>query len=317
MKVISNLADFPKNSNFVAVALGNFDGIHLGHQELIKKMVEKAHQENGLAVVFTFDPHPMLVLDKNRNLLFLTTQEEKKRLIGNLGTDIYIPYPFDKKVAEMMPEDFVKDILICDLKAKAIFIGYNFTFGYKAKGDPKLLKELCPQYGCEVTVIPEIKLDQIHVSSSKIRCFIQEGNILAANRFLGYPYSLSGTVVRGRQLGRKLGFPTANIDITPGMLIPKFGVYAVKVQIGNKLYNGVANIGQRPTIGNNLPENLEVHILDENFDLYNQEIRVFFLEKLRGEKKFSDVSELALQIRSDTYAAGEYLRNIKDLTIPY
>ncbi|MCR6545899.1 bifunctional riboflavin kinase/FAD synthetase [Dehalobacterium formicoaceticum] len=315
MKVINNLADFPRESNFVAVAMGNFDGVHRGHQKLIQQMVAKAHQENGLAVVFTFHPHPLLVLKKKNNLLFLNTQEEKEWLIRSLGTDIYFPFPFDQKIAEMMPENFVKDILMDGLGAKAIFIGYNFTFGRKAMGDPELLKSLCPSYGCEVNVVPEIKIDDIHVSSSKIRNFLKKGNIIEANRFLGYPYSLSGMVVPGQQLGRKLGFPTANLNIMPGLLTPEKGVYAVKVQVGDQLFDGVANVGNRPTIGDNLPENVEVHLLNKNLDLYDQEIRVFFMEKLRGEKKFSDLSELTFQVQADISAAEEYLRNRKDWKI--
>ncbi|MGI6684814.1 MAG: bifunctional riboflavin kinase/FAD synthetase [Bacillota bacterium] len=313
MRVITDLEDFPQDTDFVAVALGNFDGVHLGHQTLIKQMVEKAHRKKGMGVVFTFYPHPMTVLGKNNNILLLNTPEEKEKLMRQLGVDIFIPFPFDKNVAEMKPEIFVTDILIDHLRAKEIFVGYNFTFGQKAMGDAKLLKEICQRFGCEVRIIPEVKHGNIHISSTNIREFLLNGNVAMANLILGYPYSLSGIVIPGRQLGRKLGFPTANIKVDPGLVLPDNGVYVVKVKINHELFDGVANIGKRPTIDLNLPKSIEVHIIDQELDLYKENIQIYFLERLRSEKKFSDTNELTSQVNSDIMAAKFYLKNMEGM----
>ncbi|MEL7564315.1 MAG: bifunctional riboflavin kinase/FAD synthetase [Dehalobacterium sp.] len=315
MKVITGLEKFPQEPNFVAVALGNFDGVHRGHQILISQLVENAHQEKGLGVVFTFNPHPLSVLGKKDKLLLLNTPEDKEKHISKLGVDVFIPFPFNRNVADMTPDAFVTEILIKGLRAKTIFVGYNFTFGRKAMGDPKLLKSICQRYDCQVKVIPEVKHKNIHISSTNIREFILNGNVAMANLFLGYPYNLVGTVVPGNQLGRKLGFPTANLKVTGGLVIPENGVYAVKVQVDQNLYPGVANIGKRPTIGSDLPQSIEIHIFDQELNLYDKEIRVFFFERLRAEKKFSDVTELTCQVNSDISAAKLYLKNINDLQV--
>lgn len=308
MKVITSLANFPREPKFVAAALGNFDGVHRGHQTLINQLVEKARREKGLSVVFTFHPHPSSILGKKDKLLLLNTPADKERLISKLGVDIFIPFPFNESVANLSPELFITDILVRGLRAGSVFVGYNFTFGRKAMGDPKLLKSVCPSYGCQVTVIPEVKCDNMHISSTNIRKFLLEGNIGMANRFLGYPYSFKGTVVPGKQLGRQLGFPTANLKIMPGLVIPEKGVYAVKVQVDHTFYDGVVNIGIRPTIGSDLPQSIEVHILDQILNLYDKEIRIFFFERLRAEKKFSDITELSYQVHSDISAAKLYMK---------
>jgi riboflavin kinase/FMN adenylyltransferase len=309
VRVITALEDFPQEQDFVAVALGNFDGVHLGHQTLIRELVEKAHQEKGISVVFTFQPHPLAVLGNKKKISLLNTSEEKENLIRRCGADIYIPFPFDQNVADMSPEDFVKDILIQGLGAKAVFVGYNYSFGRKAMGDASLLKEICQNYGCEVKIIPEVKYKDIHISSTVIRDYLLRGKVAWANLFLGYSYSLSGIVLPGSQLGRKLGFPTANIQVPPGLVIPKNGVYVVKAKLGKEIYEGVANIGNRPTIGSDLPKTIEIHIIDRELNLYDKRIRVYFLERLRSEKKFSDINELKFQVHSDIAAAKYYLQN--------
>ena len=307
MKVITALDNFPGDAGFTAVALGNFDGVHLGHQTLIKEMVKKARLEKGISVVFTFHPHPLTVLGQKNNFLLLNTPEEKEKLIEKLGVDYFIPFPFNKNVAEMTPEAFVTDILIKRLRAKSIFVGYNFTFGRKAMGDVNLLKAICARFECSVNIIPEVKHDHIHISSTNIRDYLLHGNIAMANLFLGYPFFLTGKVIPGRQLGRKLGFPTANIQVAPGLVIPDHGVYVVQVKVGSQLFGGVANIGRRPTIGADLPQSVEVHLLDQELDLYDQHLQVYFLERLRCEKKFSDLTELTTQVMSDIAAAKHFL----------
>lgn len=313
MKVITDLQEFPAHPHFVAVALGNFDGVHRGHQTIIRGLVEEARREKGISVVFTFHPHPLQVLGSKGKLLLLNTPEDKEKLISGLGVDFFIPFPFDPAVADMTPQHFVEEMLIRGLRAKTIFVGYNFTFGRKATGDPALLKTICGEYDCAVNVIPEVRQDNIHISSTNIREYLLQGNMAMANLFLGYPYSLSGTVVRGNQLGRKLGFPTANLKVMPGLVIPEKGVYAVKVKTEQGIFDGVANIGKRPTLGNDLPESIEIHIFDQKLDLYEQGIRVFFLERLRPEEKFSDTTELTAQVHSDIAAAKQYLQNRRQI----
>jgi len=306
--VVTRLQEFPSAPGFVAVALGNFDGVHQGHQTLIKKLVDRAHKEDGISVVFTFHPHPLKILAPAHNLLLLNTTEEKENLIRRLGVDFFIPFPFTKEIADMVPGEFVQTILLRGLRAKSIFVGYNFTFGRKAAGNPNMLQSICLEQGCEVNIISEVKEHHVTVSSTNIREFLLCGNIKMANLLLGYTYSLFGPVIPGNQVGRQLGFPTANLDVSPGVIIPANGVYAVKVKIDGASYDGVANIGNRPTLGHDLLQSVEIHILDQRLDLYGKSMRVFFIERLRPEKKFSGLHQLTSQIQHDVDLARSILR---------
>ncbi|MGI6713093.1 MAG: bifunctional riboflavin kinase/FAD synthetase [Bacillota bacterium] len=299
MKVITQVEEFPQDANHVAVALGNFDGVHIGHQTILKKLVEKAQSEKGISVVFTFNPHPLNILKKDNCPMLLTELEDKKNLIIKLEVDYLLLFPFSINIAQMPPKDFVENILIKNLHAKSVFVGYNFTFGKRAEGNAELLKQICREHKCDVTVVPEVKFQNYSVSSTTIRKLLAEGKIRQANTLLGYAYNVSGIVVPGDQRGRKIGFPTANLNTSSNVMIPKNGVYAVRVLTENGFYHGIANIGIRPTIGNNLSRTIEVHLFQEFINLYDKKLRVFFIEHLREEKKFNDLQELSQQIKLD------------------
>ena len=307
MKVITALEEIPDQSKPVAVALGNFDGVHLGHQEIINQLVGKAKSLRMPSVVFSFHPHPLQILGNSP--LFLSMPEEKECLINQLNVDYFLKFPFNKQISEMSAEDFFYKILFHGLKAQSIFVGFNFSFGKNALGNVDLLASLCRKNCCELNIIPEIFINGITVSSTNIRKFLLSGKIKEANEFLGYAYNISGLVIDGQKKGREIGFPTANLKTSEEIVIPSQGVYAVEILIDQKWYHGVANIGIRPTMGNNLPKSIEVHILDQNLDLYHQEMRVFFIEYIRAEKKFSDLTALMYQIQQDISRARDILAN--------
>lgn len=314
MKVINDLEHFPHSNKFVGVALGNFDGVHLGHQVIINKMVAEAKRYQGLSVVFSFDPHPMTVLKKKDGPHLLTNTEDKEWLVQRLNVDCFFKFPFSKDIARMSPEDFVENILIQGLNTRHVFVGFNYTFGKNAAGKAETLAEICAHHDCRVTVVPAVMNGEICISSTIIRRYLSEGKIREGNAMLGYPYSLSGKVVFGDQRGgRLIGFPTANVEVPPGLVVPGNGVYVVRVKCGEETFDGVANIGCRPTIGNNLRETVEVHILDQNLDLYGRNIRVFFLERLRNERKFIGLEELAIQIKDDIFIAKKMLNDNSSL----
>lgn len=313
MKSIVDIRDFPQTSDFVAVALGNFDGVHRGHQIIINKLVEKSQIEKGISVIFTFDPHPLKVLKQGDFPKLLSTLEEKKRLVKRLEVDYFVSFPFDQHVARMAPADFIEDILLKRLRAKHLFVGYNFTFGKKGEGNTDLLTTICNENGCEVTVIPEVKHKYTTVSSTKIREYLDLGKIKEANAILGYTYTFSGEVGYGDQRGRQMGFPTANLLVHPYTMIPGGGVYAVKVLTENGMLNGVCNIGYRPTFGCNLPKTIEIHLIDCYLDLYGKELRIFFVEQVRKEKKFSGMDELMNQIKLDVLRANKVLNKVDNV----
>lgn len=308
MKVITGVEDFSPKAGFVGVALGNFDGVHLGHQFLIRQLVEKTKTYKGTSVVFSFQPHPLKVLHQQKPLLLLTGLADKERIIRKLAVDYFLQFPFNQAVAKMPPRYFVEEILIKGLGADHLFVGFNYTFGRKAEGTADLLRRICAEYGCAVTVIPPVTKNGICVSSTLIRESLIKGDVGTGRSLLGHPYCISGTVVHGEAIGRSLGYPTANLLPETDLVIPADGVYAVKVETGDEQFDGVANIGRRPTIGQDLPRTIEIHLLGQKVDLYDQWIRVFFIERLRDEIRFSGPEELASQIKRDAEQAGIILR---------
>ncbi|MGI6065038.1 MAG: bifunctional riboflavin kinase/FAD synthetase [Bacillota bacterium] len=314
MKVITSLQDFSSQGKFVSVALGNFDGVHIGHQHIIKQLVNEAKRKNGISVVFTFEPHPLKVLNQANCPQLLTRLEDKQRIISNLHVDFLLLYPFNLNTAQMIPDDFVKEILIKGLGAKHVFVGFNFTFGRKAQGTAETLKEICANYGCEVTIFPPVMVDGVCVSSTRVRECLTNGRIKEGNMLLGSYYQIKGTVVHGDKIGRDMGFPTANLAFSSEIIVPANGVYAVKVLTREGVFDGVANIGCRPTIGNNLPRTIEIHILERTLNIYNQEIKVFFVDRLRDEIRFSGKEQLAHQIYEDVERA-KFILNSFNLPI--
>ena len=302
MKVWNDINNFGKIKNPV-VTTGTFDGVHIGHQKLIKSLRQIAGKIEGETVLVTFYPHPRMVLFPDDNeLKLLNTQEEKIELLEKFGIDHLIVIPFTKKFSRLTSLEFVRDIIANKIGTKKLVIGYNHHFGRNREGSFKHLKEFGPVYGFDVKEIPAIDLDNIEVSSTKIREALQKGDISTANSYLGYEYSLRGKVIKGKQLGRELGYPTANIEVADKYkLIPADGIYAVKVFHEGTQYKGMMSVGFNPTVDGK-KRTIEVNIFDFDKDVYNQGIRINFVEWLRKEKKFPDLEKLKKQIDADKQA---------------
>lgn len=280
------------------LALGMFDGVHLGHQKVIMNAVKKAGNQNALSVILTFLNHPQNITAKTPAKL-ITTLEERLELFEGLGVQVAVVLDFTEDFSKISAIDYIKTVLVDSLNAKNISIGYDHRFGAQKKGDTKLLEMYGKQYGYKVSVISPVIIDGQIASSSDIRKFIATGDVLWASKLLGRPFSLRGTITKGKQRGRKLGFPTINLPLPENIISPASGVYSGLVEIKGKSHFAVINIGKRPTFGD-LEENIaEAHILDFNGDLYNKNIEIAFLRKLRDEKKFSSEDELKNQIQID------------------
>lgn len=288
----------------LVIGLGNFDGVHLGHQELILRLVERGRRLGGVPGIFTFHPHPVSVLRPEHAPPLLLTQEAKEEIMAGLGVRLLLRIPFTLEFARLAPEEFIRDVLHGELGVVSVFAGYNYTFGHRGRGTPETLKEWSAAYGFETNVVEPVEVAGEVVSSTKIRELLSRGRVREARRFLGFAPFVDGTVVSGDGRGRKLGFPTANLETSPDILIPANGVYAVKAQIGGQRHSGVANIGWRPTFtGTESRRNLEVHLFDVADNLYGKSMRVFFERYLRGEQKFGSPAELIRQIEADVREA--------------
>lgn len=291
------------------ITIGNFDGVHLGHQELFHTLNKKAIGLNGTSIAMTFEPHPVRVLKKNNHLPLITLYEQKVELIKKTGVDVLVCIPFTQEFAAIPAEKFVEDILVKRIGIKAIAVGEDYTFGKNRVGNIDLLKFLGNKCGFEVIVINELHISNTYpakISSTKIRELVMAGKVAESQKLLGRHYQIRGKIEIGRDRGGKLlGFPTANINLYDE-LRPKIGVYAVTVECKGEKFKGVANIGYSPTFDDNI-FTVEVHILDFKENIYGQNIRVNFIDRLRNEKKFSDLSELSDQIKKDIIKAREIL----------
>ena len=308
MKIYHNINNFEAKNPVVTI--GTFDGVHLGHQKVIARLKEFARKHNGESVIFTFHPHPRLVTAPNEgNLRLLTTIEEKKQLFEKSGIDHLIVYPFTKTFSELSYSSFVKNILVDKLKTRCLVVGYDHRFGKNREGSFEYLKECAKSYNFKIEKLDALLIDEAHVSSTRIRNALEDGDVEQANKFLGYRFTLHGTVVEGQRVGRKMGFPTANIEASdPHKLIPGYGVYAVEIILSGEKYGGMLNIGTRPTFNNNADNrSIEVHIFNFSGDIYNKEITLIFEAKIRNEKKFSGPEALVEQLKKDKETALEIL----------
>jgi riboflavin kinase/FMN adenylyltransferase len=303
LKIIKDIAQFPKLS-YPVVSVGRFDGVHIGHQKLLAVCKKIALEKNGQTVVITFDPGPEEILFEKRKdeVKLLNTIEEKAELLEQFGVDYLLIIPFTKAFSHTTSFDFVKSILVDQIHVKEVVMGFANQYGYDRDGDFLLMNKLANKYGFLVNEVPMEDLHKLGISSVRIRKYLSEGNIPAANKFLGYKYQMSGQVVKGNQMGRDLGYPTANIDVKEKYehkLMPP-GVYAVQVKWAHKSYYGMANIGYRPTIKLSKHElTAEVHIFHFNLNIYHENISMCFLEKLREEEKFDSLDMLKLQLKKD------------------
>ena len=285
------------------VVLGNFDGVHIAHQALIKKAVEIGSISNLKVVIYTFYEHPRTFLGENISMI--TTNSEKEEIFENLGIDVLVYQKLSCRFLNMEPEMFVENVLIEQLGATCIVVGEHYTFGAKASGNSELLIKIGQQYGIEICVEQLMLHNNVLVSSSNIRNYLYAGRIEEANAFLGREYCISGEVVHGNHLGTEIGFPTANIFFTEKKIVPKYGVYACKTLIGGVEYNSIANIGIKPTVGSDKPL-VEAHIFDLNDKCYGKSVAVKLCHFIRNEVKFDSVEQLSNQIKIDIRSVVEY-----------
>jgi riboflavin kinase/FMN adenylyltransferase len=309
MSVELNLSEITRNDNTI-ITVGSFDGVHVGHVKILSTLVNKAKEKQCRSIVLTFEPHPRKVVSKNYSLKLLTTLDEKRELIYKLGVDEIIILPFTHEFSQMSSDDFFKNIIIDKIGIKEIILGYDHRFGRGRDGDEHKVRQLGGIFNFDVTLVPEVKYDDLTVSSSVIRRELQQGKIKSTTCYLNRFYSITGKVIEGDKRGRLLGFPTANIQLPDAdKMIPANGVYAVKVLIGKEKYSGVMNIGNRPTFQETENIILEVHIFDFEENIYNKEIKVEFIDRIRDEQKFNSKEELIQQINRDKATALQILTN--------
>lgn len=310
MQVLRDLNQLPDLTGSV-ITIGTFDGVHSGHHEIISKITNAAKAIQGKSVIITFHPHPRHIIAPESPVYYLTTLEEKIRILEACDVDVLVVVPFSREFSEIEADDYAKKFLIGKFHPAVIVFGYDHKFGKNRSGDINLLKQIAANYQIKIEEIPAHVIDSLTVSSSKIRKFLKEGNIAEANELLGYNYEISGPVIKGDQIGRTLGFPTANIYVEDtNKLIPSDGVYLTKVIIKNdaKAYYGLLNIGTRPTF-NKTEKRIEVNILDFTDVIYGETITVQFLHFLRKDKKFNSPDELIAAMQNDKRTALELIAN--------
>ncbi|MBI5207160.1 MAG: bifunctional riboflavin kinase/FAD synthetase [Candidatus Firestonebacteria bacterium] len=293
--------NFDRPGNYlknIVISIGNFDGIHLGHQKILKELIQEAAMCEGTPLVLTFIPHPLTILAPEKSPPLLTRIKDRLLLIQKYGIDNILLINFDKRFSEITPEIFIKDYLVNQLRIKKIVIGQNYFFGRNKQGNIDFLKKYAKVYNFNVKVVLPFIIDNQILSSSKIRFFIKNGDLENAKKYLGRDYFIRGKVVSGESRGRTIDIPTANLQELP-VLLPPCGVYYTKVIYKEKEYRGATNIGIRPTFGDNQNKIVETHILDFNEFLYHQEITIRFIKKIRDEIKFSSIEELKAQVKRD------------------
>ena len=290
----------------MSLSIGMFDGVHLGHQSIVEKLNTISLAKNLKSAILTFWPHPRKIFNPNDNLKLLNTIDEKKYLLQKNGLHHLFLKEFDEDFRNLSGEEFVKQILVEKLQVKHLIVGYDHTFGKNRSGDFTLLKKMGPELGFTVEKVEAVSYKEVNISSTQIRNALSAGNILFANEMLGYNYSLSGTVVHGKKIGRTIGYPTANIKVDNLKLLPKKGAYIVDVFVKNQRYKGMLSIGTNPTVnGTNI--SVEVYILNFNEDIYDQEITVNFRDFLHEEIKFNNLKELMLRLHEDKRLTSEFI----------
>jgi riboflavin kinase/FMN adenylyltransferase len=299
MKIYHHINDFQQLNNAV-VTIGTFDGVHQGHRQIIARLKELARQTGGETVILTFFPHPrMIIHPEDQDLKLITTIHERAALLEQLGVDHLIITPFSRDFSNQTAEAYIRDILVNKIGTRQIIIGYDHRFGKDRQGGLSDLQQAAPVYGFEVIEIPKQDIDHVAVSSTRIREALLKSDIEQANAFLGYPFFITGKVIRGNQIGRQIGYPTANLLVEENYkLIPADGIFAATVQLNDESFKGMAYIGHRPTI-NGMTHNIEVNIFDFNRDIYNQTLQMNFIHFVRHDVKFSSLEGLKDQLAQD------------------
>ncbi len=305
MKIVRSLRQLQSPPPAAVVTIGNFDGVHLGHREIFRRVVDEARRRQGTATVITFEPHPLRLLAPHKAPPRINTPAEKVRLIRASGIDLLVVLPFTRRLAALSAADFVDSILVGKLGTTRLVIGYDYAFGYRREGNAEFLAAAAKTHDFTLEVLGPLRADGEIYSSTRIRQTLLAGDVAGVVEVLGRHFTLDGRVVSGVGRGRQLGFPTANLQ-TAKELLPMPGVYAVKVRLGRRLYDAVANLGFRPTFADG-GESMEIHLLDFSADLYGKRLRVYFIERLRGERRFASAAELSAAIGADIDRAREIL----------
>ncbi len=297
MKVLNSIAELPETSEY-GLIIGNFDGVHLGHRKLLDEVSKECVARNQDMVVITFVPHPLITL-RNEKSFLLNTYEERQDLLKEHGVSWLIEIPFTRDLSMTDPSDFLEHYILCNKNVKTLFLGHDFAFGANKKGDHRFVKEYCSDKPIDVEVQKKFTIDTKTYSSSLVRQLLKSGNPKEASDLLGRKFFVSGRVIKGLGRGKQLGFPTANIDLVKERLVPEFGVYGTMCSFRGCTYRSITNIGKNPTFDDVSGINVETNVFDFSGDLYGEEIKVTFIDKLRDEQKFSSVNELIDQIKKD------------------
>ncbi|MFA4917930.1 MAG: bifunctional riboflavin kinase/FAD synthetase [Thermodesulfovibrionales bacterium] len=306
MEIIKDIDSLKKSYPNTVLTIGNYDGVHLGHQKILSMVGKKAEEIGGTSMVMTFDPHPVKVIAPEKNVKLLTTPEEKARLIAKMGIDVLLFITFTKEFSQIAPDEFISEILVKKLNIKEVIVGANYSFGKSKKGNIDLLRKRGKEFGFHATAVQDVMLHGNIVSSSSIRSLLLKGAVQDVITYLGRAYSILGTVIKGKGRGKSiLNIPTANIT-SPVEIAPKEGVYAVRVGYKGSIYDGAANIGKNPTFGNT-DVSYEVHLFGFSGDLIGESLRIYFIDRIRNERTFPDVATLEKQIREDMDIAGKIL----------
>lgn len=310
MIVLKNLKELGNDykETKVNITIGNFDGVHRGHQEFLANIKKECVRDNAKFVVVTFIPHPLQILKAQSNFL-INTFIERRELLSTCGVEYLLEIDFTRDFSTLTPEVFLNEHIFSFSGIHKIFLGHDFAFGANKSGDFNIAKNVCDKFGTQLVLQQEFKVASVSVSSSEVRKYIESGDILKANELLGREYYLSGRVIKGEGRGRKIGFPTANLAYSKELIIPTKGVYISKVKIKDMLYNSVTNIGVNPTFSSGYEIHVETHLLDFANDIYGEEIRVYFLKKIRDEKKFASVNDLIDQIGADVVLSRAYFKH--------
>ena len=306
MEIINGGSEALGPSKHTGVGLGNFDGLHIGHMALVNTLIRESTLNCLDSLIYTFTKHPENIIRKKLFTPLLTTVDKKVELLGETALKYLYFDEFDESYSRMKPESFVRDILVERLKAKLIVAGFNYRFGYRGLGDASMLKDMGKSCGFKVIIIPPIKIDNEIVSSTLIRQYVSKGDMDRVFKLLGRHYSITAKVVSGRRIGSTLGFPTANIHPEDYLILPSYGVYVTRTLVDGTLYSSVTNIGMNPTFEGIKKVSVETHILDFEGVLYGKRIEVFFIARIRGERKFKDKDGLVAQIREDVGKAREF-----------
>lgn len=314
MKIFHSINDFHvatgKTIKKTILTLGTFDGVHFGHKKILEKIIQSTENQTYESLVLTFFPHPRMVLQEDSDIKLLNTIDEKIVLLDQIGIENLVIHPFDERFSRLTADEFVKDVLVEQFHIHKIIIGHDHRFGRNRTANIDDLKAFGEQYGFEVEEISAQEIKEVSVSSTKIRHALNEGNVALANEYLGYDYSLTGIITKGKQLGRTIGFPTANLKIAENFkLIPKKGVYIVKSIINSKLVFGMMNIGFNPTVEGK-QQTIEINYFDFDADLYDQKITVSLVDRIRDEEKFESVNHLKAQLEKDKQTSLAYFDSL-------